>query len=151
MENLKIEPKEVHFGIVAKQPTAEEVASLSKIIFSEEKLKRKNKKLVKEKIKTLWGAIGTAVALLLAAGFVFLMLDSGRIESGSAMRGIMWLFVIGAPIGAVVSIVLGIAQLFSSSKIKTPEKVYTIWDNSVFGEEFFIKQKFITRKNGRMN
>lgn len=147
IKDLKIESQVVHFDVIAKQPTTEEAISLSKITVDKEKLRRNSKRSAKKKSNALWGNIGKAFLILLGGGFGFLMLTTGTIESGSAMRGIVWLVVIATPIAAVIYIVKGIVQLFGSANTKTPEKVYTVWERLVFGNStsdefhFFDKTK----------
>jgi len=139
IKDVKIEPLVIHFDVTAKQPTAEVAAALSHISFSQEKLGSNKKRASGKKMKTLSGAIGKAVVLLLLAGFMLLMLVTGAFQAGSAMRGIVWLVVIITPIIALVGVLSGIYQLFSPAKTKNPESVYAFWEELVFEENFFNK------------
>ena len=133
ISQINIEPQEVHFEMVGKQPTEQEADNLLK--FPQRK-KPISKEEIKDKMKTFASTAGGGIAIALGGGLLIIM---GTGAEG-AMKGLMYLAGIACGIiGAGVFILAFIAPFMSERK-KTPDKSFLAWLSSILGEgQFFFK------------
>jgi hypothetical protein len=139
IENLQIEPEEVHFNIVAGQPDASEFKCLKELTFDNKKLAANRKRIAKDKLKSLGEGFLKAIGILLAGGFGFLFLTEANISGG--FRGIVWIATLSTPVIAVACIVVGVIPLFKSGKMDAPATAFSGWASAILGGDYFEKNE----------
>jgi uncharacterized membrane protein len=142
-------PDTVHYNVVSKKPSQDEVEKLTSIPLEKKPLSGEERKAGYENLRMTAIGIGAGIVSFL----LLIVVPSGR--GGGIVRLMLFTIILCAPVLAIVGIILFVLAMFSSAQKKNPEKsLKWIFEKSYFADsassEYFGNIEYGIKTLGRI-